>query len=151
MKGSTTAIANAVATAASTAFPPRRRTSAPTWAPRGWPAVTQARSTSSWLFVTDRREAFTARSFSHAARGPASAAAGAARSEAVTLLHRMLDELSPEQRAVFVLVELEQMSVAEAASAVSANIHTVTSRLKVARQRFEVALRRHRAADGRHP
>jgi len=76
---------------------------------------------------------------------------GAARSEAVTLLHRMLDELSPEQRAVFVLVELEQMSVAEAASAVSANIHTVTSRLKVARQRFEIALRRHRAADGRHP
>ncbi len=76
MNGSTTAIANAVATAASTAFPPRRRMSAPTRAPRGWPAVTQARATSSWLFVTERREAFTTRSFSHGprdalpARGP---------------------------------------------------------------------------------
>lgn len=73
----------------------------------------------------------------------------AARSEALNTLHRLLDELSPEQRAVFVLVELEQMSVAEAASAVSANIHTVTSRLKVARQKFEAALKRHRAADAR--
>ncbi|MGC4087790.1 MAG: sigma-70 family RNA polymerase sigma factor [Polyangiaceae bacterium] len=71
----------------------------------------------------------------------------AARSEALTTLHRMLDELTPDQRAVFVLVELEQMSVAEAASAVSSNVHTVTSRLKVARQRFEAALRRHRALD----
>lgn len=73
----------------------------------------------------------------------------AARSEAVSTLHRLLAELPADQRAVFVLVELEQMSVAEAASAVSANIHTVTSRLKVARQKFEAALRRHRAADTR--
>ena len=73
----------------------------------------------------------------------------AARSEALSTLHRLLDELSPDQRAVFVLVELEQMSVGEAANAVSANIHTVTSRLKVARQKFEAALRRHRAADSR--
>ena len=76
MNGSTTAIANAVATAASTAFPPRRRTSAPTPAPRGWPAVTQARGTSSWLFVTERREVFTARSFSHGLHSAASAGAG---------------------------------------------------------------------------
>ncbi|MFZ5896200.1 MAG: RNA polymerase sigma factor [Myxococcota bacterium] len=75
----------------------------------------------------------------------------AARSEALSTLHRLLDELSPDQRAVFVLVELEQMSIAEAASAVSANIHTTTSRLKVARQKFEAALRRHRASDGRSP
>ena len=73
MNGSTTAIANAVATAASTAFPPRRRMSAPTWAPSGWPAVTQAVPTSSWLFVTESRETFTARSFSHGLRAPASA------------------------------------------------------------------------------
>jgi RNA polymerase sigma-70 factor (ECF subfamily) len=74
---------------------------------------------------------------------------GAARSEALSTLYRLLDELSPDQRAVFILVELEQMSVNEAASAVSANVHTVTSRLKVARQRFEAALRRHRALDRR--
>jgi RNA polymerase sigma-70 factor (ECF subfamily) len=76
----------------------------------------------------------------------------AARSEAVSTLHRILDELSPEQRATFILIELEQMSVPEAAVALEANIHTVTSRLKVARQRFEAALRRHRASDRRsHP
>lgn len=73
----------------------------------------------------------------------------AARSEAVTTLHRMLDELSPDQRAAFILIELEQMSLPEAATALGANIHTVTSRLKVARQKFEAALRRHRASDQR--
>lgn len=74
---------------------------------------------------------------------------GAARSEAVQTLHRILAELSEEQRAAFILVELEQMSIPEAAVALEANIHTVTSRLKIARQRFEAALRRHRASDGR--
>jgi RNA polymerase sigma-70 factor (ECF subfamily) len=69
----------------------------------------------------------------------------AARSEASETLYRLLEELSPEQRAVFVLVELEQMSVPEAAEAVGANFHTVTSRLKVARRKFEAGLRRHRA------
>jgi RNA polymerase sigma-70 factor (ECF subfamily) len=70
----------------------------------------------------------------------------AARSEAVSLLYRILDELSPNQRAIFVLVELEEMSLPEAAAAISENIHTVTSRLKVARQKFEASLRRHRDA-----
>jgi len=74
---------------------------------------------------------------------------GAARTEALGTLHRILDELSPEQRAAFILVELEQMSVPEAAQALDANIHTVTSRLKTARQKFEAALRRHRASDQR--
>ncbi|HET9953193.1 MAG TPA: sigma-70 family RNA polymerase sigma factor [Polyangiaceae bacterium] len=73
----------------------------------------------------------------------------AARSEAVSTLHRLLDELTPDQRAVFVLVELEQMSVSQAAAAVGANLYTVISRLKVARQRFEAALRRHRAQEER--
>jgi RNA polymerase sigma-70 factor (ECF subfamily) len=71
----------------------------------------------------------------------------AARSEAVTTLHRLLAELSAEQRAVFILVELEQMSVPEAAAAVESNVHTVTSRLKVARRKFETVLQRFRAAD----
>jgi RNA polymerase sigma-70 factor, ECF subfamily len=66
-----------------------------------------------------------------------------AQSEAVALLYRLLEELSEDQRAVFVLVELEQFTVKEAAAAVQANLHTVTSRLKTARQKFEAALRRH--------
>jgi RNA polymerase sigma-70 factor (ECF subfamily) len=73
----------------------------------------------------------------------------AARSEATETLYRLLDRLSPEQRAVFVLVELEQLSVPEAAEMVGANLHTVTSRLKTARRRFEAGLRRHRAHNER--
>ena len=69
----------------------------------------------------------------------------AVRSEAVATLYRLLDELSEEQRAVFVFVELEELSVREAAEAVGANLHTVVSRLKTARQKFESALLRHYA------
>jgi RNA polymerase sigma-70 factor (ECF subfamily) len=73
----------------------------------------------------------------------------AARSEAVQTLYMLLDTLSPVQRAVFVLVELEQMSVPEAAEAVGANLNTVTSRLRAARENFAAALRRYRAANDR--
>jgi RNA polymerase sigma-70 factor (ECF subfamily) len=69
----------------------------------------------------------------------------AARSEATATLYALLDQLSPEQRAAFVLVELEQLSVPEAAEAVGANVHTLTSRLKAARRKFEAGLRRHQA------
>jgi RNA polymerase sigma-70 factor (ECF subfamily) len=71
------------------------------------------------------------------------------RSEAVSTLYKLLDELTPDQRAIFVLVELEEMNVPEAAAATGANVHTATSRLKAARQRFEAALRRHRNSGGR--
>lgn len=74
---------------------------------------------------------------------------GAVRSEAVSTLYKLLDELTPDQRAIFVLVELEEMNVPEAAAATGANVHTATSRLKAARQRFEAALRRHRNSGGR--
>jgi RNA polymerase sigma-70 factor (ECF subfamily) len=67
----------------------------------------------------------------------------AARAEATELLHRMLDRLSSDQRAVLVLVEMEGLSVPEAAAALGANIHTVTSRLKAARRKFEADVRRH--------
>jgi RNA polymerase sigma-70 factor (ECF subfamily) len=73
----------------------------------------------------------------------------AARSEAVKALYALLATLSPAQRAVFVLVELEQMSVPEAAEAIGANLNTVTSRLRVARQNFAAALRRYRATNER--
>jgi RNA polymerase sigma-70 factor, ECF subfamily len=69
----------------------------------------------------------------------------AARSEAVALLYQLLEKLSADQRAVFVLVELEQLSLPEAAAALDTNLHTATSRLKAARRQFEAALRRHRA------
>jgi RNA polymerase sigma-70 factor, ECF subfamily len=80
------------------------------------------------------------------AAGP-SPAEHAARSEAVELLYALLQELTPDQRAAFILAELEQMSVTEIAAALDASVHTVTSRLKTARRRFEQGLLRHRTRD----
>src|SRR2546428_4054291 len=56
MNGSTTVIAKAVATAASTALPPRARMAAPTAAPRGCSAATMPWAASGVSFVTRRRE-----------------------------------------------------------------------------------------------
>lgn len=71
----------------------------------------------------------------------------AARSEAVELLYALLQELPEEQRAVFILSELEQMSTTEIAAALGRSVHTIVSRLKVARRRFEQGLSRHRSRD----
>jgi RNA polymerase sigma-70 factor (ECF subfamily) len=71
----------------------------------------------------------------------------AAEREAVRQLHAILDELDDEKRAVFVLAELEQMTVPEIAEAVEANLNTVYSRLRAARREFEQAVARHRARD----
>jgi RNA polymerase sigma-70 factor (ECF subfamily) len=70
-----------------------------------------------------------------------------ARSEAVQLLYAALAELDPEKRAAFVLAELEEMTTAEVALAVGANINTVASRVRAGRHQFEAALRRLRAKD----
>jgi RNA polymerase sigma-70 factor (ECF subfamily) len=67
--------------------------------------------------------------------------------EAAELLYRALDELDAEKRAAFVLAELEEMSMAEIATAVGANVNTVSSRVQAARRQFESALRRLRAKD----
>ena len=52
-----------------------------------------------------------------------------------------------EKREVFVLAELEQMTVPEIAEAVEANVNTVYSRLRAARREFDDAVGRHRARD----
>ena len=64
MKGSTTVIANAVATAASTALPPRARMPAPTSAPSGCSAATRARALGVCL-VTERVERIMRVSFAN--------------------------------------------------------------------------------------
>jgi RNA polymerase sigma-70 factor (ECF subfamily) len=68
--------------------------------------------------------------------------------EGVRLLHRLLDELSDDKRAVLVLAELEQMSVPEIAEALGENVNTIYSRLRTARREFEEAALRERARDG---
>ena len=67
--------------------------------------------------------------------------------EAVRTLHTILDELDDEKREVFVLAELEQMTVPEIADAVEANVNTVYSRLRAARREFDQAVLRHRARE----
>lgn len=80
-----------------------------------------------------------------AARGPHESAAKA---EAVRLLHSVLDTMTDEKREVFVLAELEQMTVPEIAEAIGANVNTTYSKLRAARADFDEAIARAHARDG---
>lgn len=59
-----------------------------------------------------------------------------------TLLDEALAALSDEQRAVFIVVEMEQMTLPEAAEMLAVPVGTVASRLRSARQNFDGAIRR---------
>lgn len=72
----------------------------------------------------------------------------AAKSEAVEILYKLLDSLDDEKREVFVLAELEQMTIQEIADTMGFNVNTVYSRLRAARQAFERAVQRYNASDG---
>lgn len=76
----------------------------------------------------------------------------AERAQAVRTLHEILGSMDDDKREVFVLAELEQMTVPEIADAIGANVNTVYSRLRVARTAFDQAVQRwqarqHRAGD----
>jgi RNA polymerase sigma-70 factor, ECF subfamily len=71
--------------------------------------------------------------------------------ESVRLLHQLLAELDEPKRTVFVLGELEELSVPEIATALAENQNTVASRLRAARERFDSAFRRHCARNGGRP
>ena len=71
----------------------------------------------------------------------------AERREATRLLHRLLETLHEAKRALFILVELEQMSVVEAADTLGLKPNTAYARLRAARRGFEAALARHRAGE----
>jgi RNA polymerase sigma-70 factor, ECF subfamily len=73
------------------------------------------------------------------ALGPGEAAE---RAEAVRLLDGLLGQLDADKREVFVLAEIEQMSCVEIADVLAANLNTVYSRLRAARQEFERAVAR---------
>jgi RNA polymerase sigma-70 factor (ECF subfamily) len=72
----------------------------------------------------------------------------AVKAQRVRVLHILLGRLTEEQREVFVLSELEQMTAPEIAAALGLNVNTVYSRVRAARQAFERALQRHRAQQG---
>ena len=67
-------------------------------------------------------------------------------SDEVRLLWRLLGELGPLKREVFVLSELEEMTMPEIAEAIGVPLNTAYSRLRVAREEFNEALARHEAA-----
>lgn len=56
--------------------------------------------------------------------------------EAGRMLRDFLDTLSEEQRAVFILADVEQMTAPEIADALGVNLNTVYSRLRAARAAF---------------
>ncbi len=65
----------------------------------------------------------------------------AVHAEAVHRLDALLETLDEDKRVVYVLAEIEQMSVPEIAQALALNVNTVYSRLRAARRSFEGALR----------
>ena len=60
-------------------------------------------------------------------------------------LQSLLAELDEPKREVFALVELEELTVPEAAEVLEIPLNTAYSRLRAARQAFEAALLRHEA------
>lgn len=67
--------------------------------------------------------------------------------ETARLLENILDSLEPEKRAVLVLADLEERTVAEIADILGLNPNTAASRLRAAREHVEAALARHQARD----
>ncbi|MCA9712582.1 MAG: sigma-70 family RNA polymerase sigma factor [Myxococcales bacterium] len=74
-----------------------------------------------------------------------------ARRDAAAVVERFLDSLDADQRAVFVLAQLEGSSVAEVAQILGINLNTAYSRLRLARRRFERVVARAEAARHRRP
>lgn len=68
--------------------------------------------------------------------------AALSKAQAADLVDRLLDELDPKKRTVFVLAELEGVKVPEISRILGVNARTVHSRLRLARERFGTALRR---------
>jgi RNA polymerase sigma-70 factor (ECF subfamily) len=67
--------------------------------------------------------------------------------EASVIAQRILEQLDEEKRTVLVLVELEEMSVAEVAEAMGTNLNTTHARLRAARKQFTQAVTRYRARE----
>lgn len=63
-------------------------------------------------------------------------------------LDEILDELDDDKRAVFVLYELEDLTVTEVAAAVGCPLQTAYSRLHAARKTVDAAVKRRRAREG---
>jgi RNA polymerase sigma-70 factor, ECF subfamily len=63
------------------------------------------------------------------------------RAQAAATVLAILEQLDEDKRVVFALVELEQLSVPEVARMLDLNLNTAYSRLRLARQAFEAAVK----------
>lgn len=119
---------------------------------------------STWLVGISYRVASDRRRLAHVRREVGDAGAVLARTdtrlrpdeiaeqrERVQLLDGLLALLRPEQREVFVMFELEELSGKEIADIVQAPLKTVFSRLRLAREAFSAALTAHQAEASRAP
>lgn len=69
--------------------------------------------------------------------------------EAAALVRSILEDFAEEERNVFVLVELEEMSLREVADATRLSLSTCQRRLAAARKAFDAALRHRRHLEGK--
>jgi RNA polymerase sigma-70 factor (ECF subfamily) len=75
--------------------------------------------------------------------------ASARKAGAVRVLYALLDTLDAGKREVFILAELEQLAAPQIAEVLGINVNTVYSRLRLAREAFNLALARHHVRDGK--
>lgn len=73
--------------------------------------------------------------------------AAAQQNEALGFLQQVLNELDDEKREVFILAELEQLSMNEIATLLAISSNTVASRLRLAREEVREAWERAKARD----
>ena len=105
-----------------------------------------------WLFAIARRVAASHRRstgrdiartepLADEPAGVADTFAAFSRAQAAATVMAILDTIDEDKRIVFALVELEQLSVPEVARMLELNLNTAYSRLRLARQAFEAAVR----------
>ena len=124
--------------------------------------VEQPASLRSWIYGVVRRtvstyhrarQTRTAREFAHPTVDDSASPLQpspldlAVLNDEVKLLWRLLSELDARKREVLVLAELEQMTIPEIAEAIGIPLNTAYSRLRAARQEFNEAYLRYRAAE----
>jgi RNA polymerase sigma-70 factor, ECF subfamily len=69
----------------------------------------------------------------------------AERSQSIALVEQLLERLDADKREVFILAELNELTVPEIADLLGTNVNTIYSRLQASRRQFDAALARHRA------